>query len=136
MGTSSLLIKEPILFFDSSCVLCNKSVQLLLDIDRKQTLKFASLQSGIGKSLLEEFKILDDSVVLLWKGKAYIKSEAVLQLSKILGFPYKIFLVFYIIPKGIRNWVYDVIAQNRKHWFGVTNQCYINQEQFVKRIIP
>ena len=136
MGSHPVLgTNRPILLFDTSCLLCNRSVQFLLKADKRKHIIFAGLSSTLGKELLSNNKIQEDSVVLYYFDKCYVKSSAILRVSKILGFPYSIFQIFYIFPLFIRNWVYDVIASNRKQWFGVTEQCLINNEKYSDRII-
>lgn len=136
MGASSLLDQQyAIVLFDTNCLLCNKTVQVLLKADIKQRLKFAGLSSSVGREVLERFSIDSDSVVLYYKGKTYIKSNAFFVMARILGFPYSLFLVFKIIPVRIADIIYDWIAKNRINWFGRTDQCLIPQKKYTDRII-
>lgn len=123
------------LLFDTNCLLCSRSVQFLLKADKKELIDFAGLSTEFGKELLLENEVEEDSVVLYHVGKVYVKSDAVLIVSRILGFPFSIFQLFYSIPKFIRNWMYDVVAGHRKQWFGVTDHCLINNEKYSGRII-
>lgn len=137
MGTHSLLsAPTPIVLFDSTCLLCNKSVQLLLKIDKKKQFKFAGLTSETGTQVLKSNKLDVDSIVLLYNNQVSTKSTAILKIARLLGFPYSLFLIFYSVPKPIRNWVYDIVAVNRLKWFGNTTQCIINQDKYSKRILP
>ncbi len=136
MGTHPLLkTDKPIVFFDTNCLLCNKTVQFVLKADKKKKFVFAGLSSKLGKLLLEKNKIEADSVVLFYQGKCYLKSDAVLVGSKILRFPFSLLQLFYIIPQSIRNWVYNYIAAHRKRWFGTTDHCIINSKEYSDRII-
>ncbi len=136
MGAYPLLKSDrPIVFFDSYCLLCNRTVQLLLRIDRRELFIFAGMSGGYGVHILSENKIEDDSVILYYQGKYSIKSNAFLAILKLLGFPYSIISVVYIIPKFIRDWVYDIIARNRKNWFGATEHCLIDTNKYSNRIL-
>ena len=136
MGSYSILKTDnPIVFFDTSCLLCNKSVQLLLAADKRKLFTIAGLSSDIGVYLLSEYKINEDSIILYHKTKCSTKSNAFLAICYLLGFPYSLMVVFYIIPEFIRDWVYDIIAGNRKKWFGRTNHCIIHSKKYSGRII-
>ena len=136
MGAHSLLEATPaIVFFDTTCLLCNRTVQILLKIDRKQQLKFAGLESDIGKELLNEFSITSDSVILYYKGDCYIKSKAFLVIAKRLGFPYNMLHILGVIPRKMADGLYDWIAKNRIKWFGKTDRCLIPENKYTDRII-
>ena len=47
----------PILLFDGHCNLCNAWVQYIVKRDSSGTIRFASVQSGAGRRMLEEHKI-------------------------------------------------------------------------------
>ncbi len=141
MGTRAILIEapltttNPVVLFDSNCLLCNKYVQIMLELDKKQAFDFASLSSNFGINLLLKYQISEDSIILWDKGRVVTKSTAVLAIVKILGFPYSILLGFYILPKFMRDCMYDYIASHRKAWFGQTQHCLINLQNYPHRII-
>ncbi len=136
MGARAVLSsKELVVLFDSTCLLCNKSVLLLLKIDRKRRFKIASISSDLGVFVSQKHEISADSIVLLYQNNVYIKSQAILKISALLVFPYFLFSFFYIVPRFIRDWLYDIIAANRTKWFGKLNHCIINEEKYVGRII-
>jgi len=43
--------------------------------------------------------------------------------------------IFFIIPTGIRNWVYDYIARNRYKWFGKKEACMIPTPELKARFM-
>ena len=136
MGSYSLLdTNRPILMFDTQCLLCNRSVKFLLKIDSENKLLFTGLTSKIGKRILDMNAISADSVVLYYNQKCYIKSNAVLVVLRVVGFPYSLASFAYIIPVFIRDWIYDIIAKHRLQWFGITNKCIIDNSNYADRII-
>ncbi|MCB0497935.1 MAG: DUF393 domain-containing protein [Cyclobacteriaceae bacterium] len=137
MGAHSLLTREKsaIVFFDTDCLLCNRTVQLLLKADSKKLLKFAGLGSELGIEFKNQFSISIDSVLLYYKGRYYFKSKAFFKISGILGFPYNVLQVFRVIPGRISDKVYDWIAKNRFKWFGKTDHCLIPEKKYSGRII-
>merc|ERR1740130_1691421 len=77
--------KRPIILFDGVCNLCNTAVNLALDWDPSGKLRFAALQSNVGRSLLEvNGRNANDisSIVLVTKNGAYTKSDAVLKITE------------------------------------------------------
>jgi predicted DCC family thiol-disulfide oxidoreductase YuxK len=68
---------------------------------------------------------IPQSVILFENGKVYQKSTAALRLAVKLGFPWFLAGIFFIIPRFLRDWVYDYIARNRYRWFGKKDACMI-----------
>jgi len=73
--------------------------------------------------------------VLIKDEKVYYKSEAIIEISKLLfGWP-RLFIVISILPNGFRNWFYDIIANNRYTIFGKKEHCSIpskaNEHKFI-----
>ena len=126
------------MLFDGYCNLCHSSVKFVMKQEKKQELYFTSLQSSVGLEILNYYKIdasTIDSLVLIEKNKAYIKSTAALRLSKYLKGIYALGYIFIIVPPFIRNWVYDFIAKNRYKWYGKQDSCIIPDENLAKRFL-
>ena len=122
-------IKEKgIVLFDGYCNLCSWSVRFIIKRDKKDYFRFVALQSETGQQILANFKLLesfDKSVILIENGKVHFKSSAVLKISRKLKQPWPLTYAFIIVPKFLRNLVYDFIAKNRFKWFGRKTECYI-----------
>ncbi|PCI10837.1 MAG: thiol-disulfide oxidoreductase [Flavobacteriaceae bacterium] len=130
--------QHPILFFDGVCNLCNRSVQFIIKNDRHQKIKFASLQSDAAKEILLQLDAYNsdiDSIILLNQNQLFYKSSAVLRLCKVLGGGYNFLLIFWIIPKPIRNWGYDFVAKNRVRWFGKLESCMLPSKKLKSRFL-
>ncbi len=128
---------KPIIFFDGICNLCNASVQFVLKRDKKKHFLFASLQSDVARNILlhKNKKINMNSIVLLQDDVVYSKSDAALLILKELRFPYNILVVFKVIPKTIRDGVYDFIAKNRYKWFGKKETCMVPKDDVLERFL-
>lgn len=124
------LENEQIIFFDGICVFCNKSINLLEDLDKKNKFKFATLQGETAKQLLAISLVSGDlkSLVFYKQGKIFLKSSAVIEIVFQLGGFWKLIKITYIIPKIIRNIFYDLIAKNRYNWFGKNDFCKLPNE--------
>ncbi|OAD92424.1 thiol-disulfide oxidoreductase [Aequorivita soesokkakensis] len=117
-----------IILFDGVCNLCNGAVTYIIKRDKKNVFKFAALQSEIGQQLISKFNIDTskvDSIILIDGEKHYTKSSAALHIAKQLSGAYPLLFGFMIVPKFIRNSVYDYIAKNRYKWFGKKESCMI-----------
>ncbi len=117
-----------IVLFDGICNLCNGLIQFIIKRDRTDQFRFATLQSEIGRQLLQSFDLTPtgmDSFVFIKKGKYLLKSTAALNLLKELGGFWKLFYLFIIIPRPIRDGVYSLIAKSRYKIFGKRNSCMI-----------
>lgn len=129
---------QPVLLFDGVCNLCCSSVQFVLARNKKQNIRFASLQSEFGQKALQEAHLPIDytsSLVLLEDGKIFVKSEAALRLSKHLNGMWKIWSVFLLVPSFIRNPVYDFIARHRYRWFGKQEVCWLPDPKWKGRFL-
>lgn len=126
---NSLPKNTQIILFDGVCNLCNGAIQFIIKKDKHRIFRYASLQSEFGKKLLEERNInpkKTDSIVLINPTVAfYVKSSAVLEISKKMSGLYPVLSVFLILPTKFRDWIYDFIARNRYQWFGKKEACMI-----------
>lgn len=128
---------DQIILFDGICNLCNSSVQFILKKDQSGKFKFASLQGEKGQNLLIKHGLNTDinSFVLIENGKSYTKSSAALRVCKHLNGTCKIALVFFILPRFIRDYLYDIVAKNRYKWFGKQESCMLPLPEWKNRFL-
>lgn len=127
-----------IILFDGECNLCNNSVLFILRHEKNNFSMFASAQSKLGKIIFAKQKIdpqTVDSIILIDKGFVYDKSSAVLKIIKHLKFPWNLLIVFQILPRQLRDWIYDQIAKHRYSIWGKKKQCMIPAPDHQKRFI-
>lgn len=127
-----------VVLFDGVCNLCNSSVNWIIDHDKKNEFRFASLQSEYGRRMVQQYNISGnymDTVVLIKNDRAYLRSAAVLQVLRGIGGIYSLALVFYIFPAFIRDVVYNFIAKNRYRWFGKQESCRIPTPELKAKFI-
>lgn len=131
--------KHPnIILFDGICHLCNGTVAFIIRNDPDARFKFSALQSTHGQALLQSHQLVNNTtktVVYLKEGKVYMKSTAALEVMKALGWPWKVMYVFIVIPKPIRDFMYDLIARWRYRIFGKRNTCTIPTKKIQNRFI-
>ena len=119
---------KPIILFDGICNLCDGAVQFIIKHDPDGIFLFASLQSEAGQNLLKQFQLpLENfnSFILLQNDKAYNKSTGALKVARQIKGAWSWLYIFMIIPKFIRDVVYNWIAKNRYKWFGKKDACML-----------
>lgn len=127
-----------IVLFDGYCNLCSKSVQFIIKRDKKDKFRFASLQEPVGKelkSICDEVKQKEDSIILIENGKCYSQSTAALRISKSLNALWPLAYGLIILPKFVRNSVYSVVAKNRYNWFGKMESCMVPTKELKNKFI-
>ena len=111
-----------LLLFDGTCGFCARSVQFVLQREhRRRSLRFASLDSAIGREVRAQYPELDgvDSVVWVEAGtnhdyRLYVRSEAVFRVLKYLGGVWTaVAIAGAVVPRFIRDWAYDFVARHR-----------------------
>jgi len=113
-----------IVFFDGVCGLCNGFVDFLVQHDRTRVLRYAPLQ-GTTAAQFERFPRHLDSVVVVHGDRVLVKSDAALTALSRLGGVWRLTAVARVIPRVLRDSVYDLIARNRYRWYGKHEACRI-----------
>ena len=128
---------KKVILFDGECKFCDQSVQFIIKRDPIGYFKFASLQSDIGKELLNKYNAPKDidSFVLIEDNNCYFKSSAALRICKNLKGGWKILYVLLVVPKPIRDLFYGFIAKNRYKWFGKKESCMLPSPEERKRFL-
>ncbi len=120
---------KKIILFDGVCNLCNRSVQFIIKRDKYDAFRFATLQGEIGQQLINERNIDTskmDSIILIEPGVAYYtKSTAAIRIGQSFGGFWKMAYVLNLIPRQLRDIVYDWVARNRYGWYGKKDACMI-----------
>jgi len=117
-----------VILFDGVCNLCNASVNWLIYHDKKNMFKYSSLQSTFGQRAIQQRNLTGnymDTVVFIDEGKVYIRSDAALQILKYTGGIYSLAVVFFIVPRFVRDFFYRIVANNRYRWFGKQESCRV-----------
>lgn len=128
---------EYIVFFDGICSLCNRFVDFLSKRDKKEQLKYSSLQ---GKTALtkvpDELREQLKTIVFYKNGELLYESDAAIEIISVLGGIWKLSLILKVFPKFIRNPIYRVIARNRYKWFGKRDTCRMPTPNERLKILP
>lgn len=123
---------KKVILFDGICNLCNSSIQFIIKHDEKDLFRFAPLQSDIGLQIVNEHGIDTkelESIILIEPGVAYYqKSTAALEIAKDLK-GYSWLKYFKVLPEGFRDFIYEIISNNRYKWFGKKESCMIPTDE-------
>lgn len=114
--------------FDGVCNLCNASVDFILERDSKSIFRFASLQSEAGQELLRRFRLPTEehrSLVLVEGDRFFTRSSAALLIARRLDGFWPLLYAFIVVPRFLRDAVYDLFARNRYRWFGRRDTCRV-----------
>lgn len=126
---------RPVLFFDGVCNLCNRSVQFVIRHDKKKQFLFATLQSEWGQKAQKELPgNAPDSFILFHKGRYYTRSGAALRVCRLLSGIWPLFYAGIIIPRFIRDAIYEFVSRNRYKWFG-KQECMVPSPDLKARFL-
>ena len=139
--------QHPVVFFDGICSLCNGFVDFILARDRHAVFRFSPLQ---GKTFEDDITVRTDSAssetgsrreafgsVVLWDAEgAHARSEAVLRILKGLGGPWMLLGYLRIVPRPLRDAIYDAVARSRYGLFGRRETCRVPSVSERGRFLP
>lgn len=127
---------RPVVFFDGVCHLCNSFVDWVVRHDRDKRILFAPLQGETAANHLTPEQRKELSSVLVKDGDRILeKSEAVLRvLAELPG--WKSLATLRLIPRPLRDLVYDFVAKNRYRWFGKYETCRVPTPEERQSILP
>ena len=127
---------ENIIIFDGVCNFCNTSVNFIIKRDPTESFHFSTSQSNYAQTLMKQHGINThnvDTIILIKKGKCFFKSDAILEIAKDLSGFWYFLRVFIIVPKNIRNFIYDFISNNRYKLYGKNASCIKPNDKLKKR---
>lgn len=126
-----------LVLYDGLCNFCDASVKFIWKHNKTGSIHFASLQSETGQALLKKHQIPTDidSFIFIDNGKAYLESDAALQVARHLDKPWSFLRIGRLFPRPLRNAGYQIIARNRYKWFGQKEACEIPPPEVRARFI-
>ena len=130
--------QNPVIIFDGICNLCCGWIQYLIRIDKTMKFRFVSIQSERGQKMLNgihENDKMTESIIYLKENKSFRESSAVLEILTDIGGVWKLIAVLKLIPKPIRNKLYQLIAKKRYHYFGKRTTCLLPSPENKKRFL-
>ena len=132
-----------LVLYDGVCGLCNRLVQFILARDRQRLFAFASLQSAVGRAMVERFGHDPDTLTSFYLITNYrqpdlglmVRGRAALFVVRSLGWPWKAAGLLNVLPDAILDPAYDFVARHRYQVFGRSEQCILPQPQHRSRFV-
>ena len=113
----------------------------MIERDKEGRFDFASLQSDAARRELvkvmdaNEIDALPDSIVLLDSDGVHVRSAAALRILRGLNSWFLLLRLGVVLPRPIRDLIYDLIAYNRYRWFGRRDTCMIPAPDIAARFL-
>jgi predicted DCC family thiol-disulfide oxidoreductase YuxK len=129
-------LRNPVMLFDGHCNLCNRWVDFVLRRDYRERVRFASLQSPTGETLLRSLNLppgYTDSMLIVTRDRLYTRSSAALMTLWEIGGVWRVALLLSAVPSAIRDVAYRVIARSRYRWFGRRDTCRLPTPEELRR---
>lgn len=132
-----------LVLYDGECGLCNRLLQLLFALDHRAVFDFASLQSPIGRAIVERAGGSPNDLDSFYVSANYrtprarilIKGAAAMFVAGELGWPWKLAGLMRAVPSRWLDRIYDLVARNRHRVFGRREQCLAPRPEFRNRFL-
>jgi predicted DCC family thiol-disulfide oxidoreductase YuxK len=116
----------------------------LLDADRRGVLSFAPLQGETAKGVRARHPDSGDplSTVVYVRNpgspaeRVYLRSDAAAAILDDLGGGYRLLSWLRVIPRPVRDALYDWVAARRYRWFGKLDSCRLPDAGTEGRFLP
>ena len=108
-----------LIVFDGICVMCNFLVDFIIKRDRRELFRFLPAQSPLGRELIQRsfpellWESNEPRLIYIGENGPQFKSDAVISILANLGRAYYGVKLFYLMPRGIRDYCYQFIASRR-----------------------
>jgi predicted DCC family thiol-disulfide oxidoreductase YuxK len=116
---------KPLVLYDGLCNLCAKIIVWLILNDRNNRIMLLPIQDEKAKAFGLNSSAMNSVVFISLDGQHFVRSSAVLMVLKTLGGGWRLlWFIIFVVPKPLRDWLYDLVAKSRYKWFGVRDICF------------
>jgi predicted DCC family thiol-disulfide oxidoreductase YuxK len=134
----SCLDDHPIIIFDGYCALCSGWANFVLRHDPEGIYRLLAAQSPLGCALYVHYGLHPqdyETNILIADGRAWFKSEGSIRMAVGLGWPWKLAGILRVLPRALRDRLYEFVARNRLRLFGKRETCYVPDKTFADRYL-
>jgi predicted DCC family thiol-disulfide oxidoreductase YuxK len=128
---------DNVILFDGVCVFCSRWVRFVADRDTQRRFRFTTIQSAYGARLAKAVGIDPsdpDTNAVIHGGVAYKKSDGALTVLSLLP-GYCFARALLVVPRPLRDAVYNLIARNRYRIFGKLDACIAPDADLQARVL-
>ena len=134
---------DHLIIYDGVCGLCNRLNTFVLPRDRRTVFDFASLQSAVGRSVLQRFgedatELTTFYVLVNYRSASptlLSRAAAALFLMETLGMPWRSAGLLRMLPMRWLDRLYDLVARHRYRLFGRSDSCPIPRPEYRHRFL-
>ena len=129
---------DGLILFDGVCMFCSRWVRFVIDRDPEVRFRFVAIQSEAGRERAARFGIdpeVPQTSAVVWGGRILFKSDAALTVLGQLAATRPL-APLKLVPRWMRDPVYDLIARNRYAIFGRTETCMVPSAEDRARFVP
>ncbi|HBT41293.1 MAG TPA: hypothetical protein DIW51_13705 [Rhodospirillaceae bacterium] len=128
---------DRVILYDGACVLCSGWVRFVVHRDAARQFRFTPIESPYGKAMADALNIdpaNPDTNAVIMDGRALRRSDAALAVvSALPGWRWTRLL--RIVPRGVRDALYDIVARNRYRLFGRNDFCDLGGADLEGRVL-
>ncbi|MEH6565924.1 MAG: thiol-disulfide oxidoreductase DCC family protein [Halopseudomonas sp.] len=138
MTPTLLSADSRIILFDGVCRLCNGWANFIIQHDHSHRYLLCNVQSVAGQQLLQHFGYPTDrfaTMLVIEQGRCFEKSEAFFRVMRGLGWPWRWVTALRLVPRPLRDWLYDRVALNRYRLFGQYEVCRLPAPEHAERFV-
>jgi predicted DCC family thiol-disulfide oxidoreductase YuxK len=131
-------IAKPVIVFDGVCHLCTGFAQFVIRHDRDGRFLFAAAQSTRGETLYRRLGLRTEdweSNLLILDGRVFTELDAFVEITRRFGGLWSATPILYLLPRPLRDWLYNRIARNRYAWFGKRDACFMPTPELRSRFL-
>jgi len=130
-------VPDRVILFDGVCVLCSRWARFVIERDPEASFRFVAVQEAYGTALAERLGIdvtFPETNAAIIAGRAFFKSDAGIEvLSQLPGWSWV--RLGRLVPRLLRDAAYDLVARNRYHWFGRTDECLLPTPELARHFL-
>lgn len=130
--------RSGVVIFDGVCNLCNGTVNFIIKHDPEARFLFTPSQSELAVKLADQHNMqesFDETFVLIQANECYYRSDAALEIASQLAGGWRFLRVLRVFPRGLRDWVYRIVAGHRYDWFGKRDMCMTPSDDVARRFV-
>ena len=128
---------DGVILYDGVCIFCSRWVRFVAMRDLAKRFRFTAIQSDYGRRLAQAFGIdaaSPDTNAVVLNGQPLFKSDAAIAVISSLPH-WRWARVLTLVPRPLRDAVYNLVARNRYRIFGTYSTCYLGDASFRSRVV-